>query len=169
MHDIENSNEGFITPIERVILHEGFESDYLHDTNDIALIKLKYPVQYNENVRPVCLPYKGTSNALSLFPQTKTDTRVYLRWSLLSHLGSDHTGHRVKVTGWGRVTTNGGASRFLRQADLKVMSWVSCRNTSFGDHLTESMLCAYTDDTDACQVKKETHSTPSRPQSQSFF
>ncbi|XP_012252329.1 trypsin-1-like [Athalia rosae] len=123
MHDIENANEGYIAPIDRVILHENFESDQLHDTNDIALIKLKYPVKYSENVQPVCLPRKG----------------------------SDYTDHAVKVTGWGRVTNSGGASRFLRQAELKVMPYSTCRNTSFGDHLTESMLCAYTDDTDACQ------------------
>ncbi|XP_067214220.1 transmembrane protease serine 11D-like [Linepithema humile] len=68
-----------------------------------------------------------------------------------SMIGTDYTEHNVKVTGWGRVTTSGGASKFLRQATLKVMSWAACRNTSFGDHLTESMLCAYRDDIDACQ------------------
>lgn len=59
LHDIEKPNEGQIVPLEKVILHENFESDYLHDTNDIALIKLKYPVKYNENIRPVCLPKEG--------------------------------------------------------------------------------------------------------------
>lgn len=65
---------------------------------------------------------------------------------------SDYTGYHVKVAGWGRVQREGDTSRFLRQATLKVMSWASCRNTSFGDHLTESMMCAYNDNTDACQV-----------------
>nr|XP_012215619.1 PREDICTED: trypsin-1-like [Linepithema humile] len=123
MHDIENKNEGYVASIDKIILHKDFESDYLHDTNDIALIRLKDPVTFDENVRPACLPHKGT----------------------------DYTEHNVKVTGWGRVTTSGGASKFLRQATLKVMSWAACRNTSFGDHLTESMLCAYRDDIDACQ------------------
>ncbi|KAG7211727.1 hypothetical protein KM043_010973 [Ampulex compressa] len=123
LHDIENLDEGFISPIDKVILHEAFESDYLHDTNDISLIRLKYPVEFNENVRPACLPYKG----------------------------SDYSGQNVKVTGWGRVTTHGGASRFLRQATLKVMPFEICANTSFGEHLTESMLCAYNDNKDACQ------------------
>lgn len=65
---------------------------------------------------------------------------------------SDYTGYHVKVTGWGRVRREGDTSRFLRQATLKVMSWAACRNTSFGEHLTKSMMCAYSDNTDACQV-----------------
>ena len=60
MHDVENPNEGFMFPIEKVILHGAFESDYLHDTHDIALLKLKHPVPFSENIRPVCLPHKGT-------------------------------------------------------------------------------------------------------------
>ncbi|XP_015605959.1 transmembrane protease serine 9 [Cephus cinctus] len=123
VHDIKNVNEGQLAPIDKIILHKNFESDYLHDTNDIALIKLKYSVKYNDNIRPACLPYKG----------------------------SDYTGHKVKVTGWGRVTTTGGASRYLRKANLKVMPWLSCKNVSFGDHITESMICAYNENTDACQ------------------
>ena len=124
MHDIQNTDVGYILPIDEVILHEDFESDYLHDTNDIALIKLKYPVKFSDTVSPICLPVKG----------------------------SDYTGHKVKVAGWGRVTADGGASRFLRKASLRVMPMSSCKKTSFGDHLTDSMLCAYADQTDACQV-----------------
>jgi len=67
-------------------------------------------------------------------------------------IGSDYTGQYVKVTGWGRVQVEGEPSRFLRQATLKVMSFATCKNTSFGDHITESMMCAYNDNTDACQV-----------------
>lgn len=61
IHDIENSNEGYIVQIDKIILHEDFESDDLHDTNDIALIRLQDPVEINENVKPACLPHKGQS------------------------------------------------------------------------------------------------------------
>lgn len=67
-------------------------------------------------------------------------------------IGSDYTGQYVKVTGWGRVQVKGEPSQFLRQATLKVMSFAACKNTSIGDHLSESMMCAYNDNTDACQV-----------------
>lgn len=124
MHDLENSQIGYIMPIDDVILNKHFESDFLHDTNDIALMRLKYPVRYSETVSPLCLPVKG----------------------------SEYEGQKVKVAGWGRVTANGKSSRYLRQASLKIMSWSTCTNTSFGEHLTESMLCAYAAETDACQV-----------------
>ena len=65
MHDIENPNEGLIVPIEKVILHQAFESDYLHDTHDISLIKLKNPVPFSENIRPVCLPHKGKITSMT--------------------------------------------------------------------------------------------------------
>ncbi|XP_018306523.1 ovochymase-2 [Mycetomoellerius zeteki] len=123
MHDIEDPSDGYIAAIDEIILHEDFESDYLHDTNDIALIRLQHPVKIDENVRPACLPHKG----------------------------SDYTEQYVKVTGWGRVQVKGPPSQFLRQATLKVMSFAACKNTSFGDHITESMMCAYNDNTDACQ------------------
>jgi len=67
-------------------------------------------------------------------------------------IDSDYTGQYVKITGWGRVQVEGKSSQFLRQATLKVMSFAACKNTSFGDHITESMICAYNDNTDACQV-----------------
>lgn len=59
MHDIENPNEGYIVAIANIILHPDFKSDYLHDTNDIALIRLRQSVKIDENVKPVCLPHKG--------------------------------------------------------------------------------------------------------------
>lgn len=59
MHDITDLKSGYILPVEKMILHEDFESDFLHDTNDIALLKLRHPVKFNDKVQPVCLPAKG--------------------------------------------------------------------------------------------------------------
>ncbi|EZA52937.1 Serine protease, partial [Ooceraea biroi] len=124
IHDLENQDEGYIVPISKVILHEKFASDYLHDINDITLLRLQHPVKFNDNVRPACLPHKD----------------------------SDYTGLEVKITGWGRVSDRTyETSRYLRQAALRVMPWQECKNTSFGDHISRSMMCAYKDDTDACQ------------------
>lgn len=64
MHDIEDPSDGYIAAIDEIILHEDFESDYLHDTNDIALIRLQHPVKIDENVRPACLPHKGQLHTL---------------------------------------------------------------------------------------------------------
>ncbi|KYQ53177.1 Ovochymase-2, partial [Trachymyrmex zeteki] len=140
MHDIEDPSDGYIAAIDEIILHEDFESDYLHDTNDIALIRLQHPVKIDENVRPACLPHKGQLHTLFV---------IFKLFHLIK--SSDYTEQYVKVTGWGRVQVKGPPSQFLRQATLKVMSFAACKNTSFGDHITESMMCAYNDNTDACQ------------------
>lgn len=58
----------------------------------------------------------------------------------------------MKVTGWGTVAVNGATSKFLRETNLNVLSLDSCKNTSIGKHLTNSVICAYNDNTDACQV-----------------
>lgn len=63
-----------------------------------------------------------------------------------------YTGQKVKVTGWGTVAVNGATSKFLRETNLNVLSLDSCKNTSIGKHLTNSVICAYNDNTDACQV-----------------
>lgn len=54
-------------PIERVIPHENYEPQSLSQYNDIALIKLAYPVNYTDFIKPICLP---TTEAL------KTSTHV---------------------------------------------------------------------------------------------
>ncbi|XP_032456097.1 transmembrane protease serine 9 [Nasonia vitripennis] len=123
IHDVQKLEEGLILPAGQLIIHEEFDSDNLHDFNDIALIKLKEPIEFTQDIKPVCLPQKG----------------------------SDYTGHDVKVAGWGRVKNNGGASRYLRQASLKMMSYNTCKKTKIGNHLEKTMICAYADDTDACQ------------------
>jgi len=64
MHNIEDPNDGYIAEIDDIILHEDFQSDYLHDINDIALIRLQHPVEIEENVKPVCLPHKGQFSAV---------------------------------------------------------------------------------------------------------
>lgn len=59
IHDVQKPEDGLIVPAGQLILHEDFDSDNLHDFNDIALIKLKHPVKYTKDIKPVCLPQKG--------------------------------------------------------------------------------------------------------------
>ncbi|KAJ4432275.1 hypothetical protein ANN_20893 [Periplaneta americana] len=125
MHDRIAMEEGTerSAEIEKLIVHEAFTSDYLHDTEDIGLIKLKKPIQYSTAIKPVCLPW----------PE------------------SDYTKRTGMVTGWGRTAQNGNPSRFLRKAGVKILLQDDCKNTTVGDHIKDSMLCAYEFDTDACQ------------------
>lgn len=56
--EIEN-HIGVKIESEKKIIHEHFESKYFHDTNDIGLLKLKYPVNFTQNIKPICLPKHG--------------------------------------------------------------------------------------------------------------
>ena len=40
--------------IEKVIIHENYNTNTID--NDIAILKLKTPLKFNDNVRPACLP-----------------------------------------------------------------------------------------------------------------
>ncbi|KAF7386177.1 hypothetical protein HZH68_013309 [Vespula germanica] len=123
VYDVDDPNDGYIVPIDKMILHENFTSNVIHDNNDIALIKLKNVVEYNAYVQPICFPNKD----------------------------ANYTGQKVKVTGWGTVAVNGATSQFLRETNLNVLSLNTCKNTSIGKYLTNSVICAYSDNTDACQ------------------
>nr|KAF7406698.1 hypothetical protein H0235_014354 [Vespula pensylvanica] len=123
VYDVDDPNDGYIVPIDKMILHENFTSNIIHDNNDIALIKLKNVVEYNAYVQPICFPNKD----------------------------ANYTGQKVKVTGWGTVAVNGATSQFLRETNLNVLSLNTCKNTSIGKYLTNSVICAYSDNTDACQ------------------
>ncbi|XP_047364417.1 trypsin II-P29-like [Vespa velutina] len=123
IHDVDDPNDGYIVSIDKMILHENFTSHIIHDNNDIALIKLKNLIKYDDHVQPICFPNKDAK----------------------------YTGQMVKVTGWGAVAVNGATSKFLRETNLNVLSLDSCKNTSIGKHLTNSVICAYNDNTDACQ------------------
>nr|CAD7404729.1 unnamed protein product [Timema cristinae] len=125
MHDrvqMEEGTEKFVK-IDSLIIHESFTSDYLHDTDDIGLVKLKEPIVWDETIQPICLPKPG----------------------------SDYRGKLGMVTGWGRTAQNGNPARYLRRAGVKIVHEDRCKNTTIGDHIRETMLCAYEYNTDACQ------------------
>nr|BAM29297.1 serine protease like protein [Gryllus bimaculatus] len=127
LHDRIAMNDGTekILTVDQMIVHEAFGSDYLHDTEDIALIRLKIPVRFSNFISPVCL----------------AEPR-----------GQDVYANEIAyVTGWGRTLQGGNPSRYLRKANVKVLSMAACRNTTIGEHILDSMICAYEYETDACQ------------------
>lgn len=81
-------------------------------SNDIALVKLRTPVQFSDKISPICLP-NGKYSSI---------------------------GSRAIVTGWGDIYENAGqGSRYLRQANVPVNSPSVCNYRGFQ---TSLQICA---------------------------
>ncbi|KAI1903866.1 hypothetical protein AGOR_G00031630 [Albula goreensis] len=101
--------------VEKIILNESYDPD----TNDydIALLKLRKPVQFSSSVQPVCLPSFGLT-----FPSETTC------WT----------------SGFG--TTEEGAesgSRYLMEVSVSIIDTQRCnRNDVYQGRVSKNMLCA---------------------------
>lgn len=122
-HDLRNLEDGVLVDVRHVYLHEDFNSDEMHDINDIAVIKLASPVEFTDNIKPICLPTKGV----------------------------DYTNLKAKVIGWGRQGEKAAPSNVLKETALRVLSTAECRNSTIGDLISDIMLCTLRHDRDACQ------------------
>ncbi|XP_043196871.1 trypsin-1-like isoform X2 [Amphibalanus amphitrite] len=94
--------------------------------NDIAVIRMKDPVDFSRIMRPVCLPKPGYN----------------------------YTGEKVTVVGWGRTSEGGNTANLLQEVLLPVFSNAECRSLKYDpEEITNNMLCAgYTQGKiDACQ------------------
>jgi secreted trypsin-like serine protease len=107
------------------VVHESYEPDIEGSPNDIALLLLATPIEFSENVCPVCLP-----DALDLY----TDSQAV-------------------VSGWGSTVHGEHWSRNpnrLRYASLHTISNTRCKKW-FGKDLTSDMICTTNSTQDACQ------------------
>ncbi|XP_022222983.2 trypsin-1 [Drosophila obscura] len=93
--------------------------------NDIAIIKLDEPVQFNEVLHPVCMPTPGRS--------FKGETGI--------------------VTGWGALKVGGPTSDTLQEVQVPILSQDACRKSRYGNKITDNMLCGGYDEggKDSCQ------------------
>lgn len=114
--------------IEQVITHPGYNKQF---QNDIAVLKLKGNVRFNDRISPICLPY---------------DSQLIRTKSL--------TGNKAIITGWGATSYGGSSSPTLLQANLKIVNQNFCKN-AFQRYLeiTDEHLCAASEDfdKDSCQ------------------
>ncbi|XP_052902958.1 CLIP domain-containing serine protease B4-like [Anopheles moucheti] len=105
---------------KRIITHEAYSGNHADRANDIALIELAGLVEYNEFVKPICLPEPGTPNKEKLY------------------FGS------MWAAGWGRTETATG-SRFKMFVPLDQFDLQNCNETyqrRVKVPLTESQFCA---------------------------
>ncbi|KAM4735805.1 complement C1r subcomponent-like [Anableps anableps] len=118
-----------------IFVHPQYNNpDYLNYNNDIALIKLKYPVTFSASIMPLCLP-------------AEDDTYDTGMMGLVSGFG---------ITGNG--TKREGTNK-LKYVHIPVVQQERCSNSLKGTHgtstptLTDNMFCAGTPEggRDSCQ------------------
>jgi len=103
--------------IDRIVLHENFTSGVTRGiiTNDIALIRLTRPIEFNHFVQPVCLPAKPT----------RQDSILW-------------------ATGWGDTRFQGPSNKNMKQIGVKVLNETACDEqvTGFKEERPQGVVCA---------------------------
>ncbi|XP_055943185.1 proclotting enzyme-like [Argiope bruennichi] len=128
-HDLRQNNEpdAVDIPVESVRRHEQFDPRTYK--NDIAVLRLRRPVQFSNHTSPVCLPYDSLRN-------------------------DDLTGKTSTVTGFGTTSFNGPSSDVLMEASFDIQDQEMCRRAYERElNITDVYLCAGTADgsKDSCQ------------------
>ncbi|XP_040273903.1 transmembrane protease serine 11D-like isoform X1 [Bufo bufo] len=111
--------------LKQIITHENYNSE--KHLNDIALLELADPVNFNQNTRSVCLPRMSEN-----FADNKS----------------------CYVTGWGALESEGPPSPTLQQAEVRIINLGLCGSPRmYGNLIQPSMICAgYVEGKiDACQ------------------
>lgn len=114
--------EAKMRAVSAIIKHRNFDSNtYNHD---IALLRLRKPVTYDKNIKPVCLP------ADDYDPAGKTGTTV----------------------GWGRTSEGGALPGIVQHVEVPILTLNQCRTMKYrSSRITPNMLCAGKGKQDSCQ------------------
>ncbi|XP_054003076.1 serine protease filzig [Hylaeus anthracinus] len=113
--------------VRRVIVNRGYDPATFE--NDLALLELESPVQFDDHIVPICMPEDGI----------------------------DYTGRMATVTGWGRLTYNGGVPSMLQEVQVPIIKNSVCQEMfQSGGHsklILDSFLCAgyATGERDSCE------------------
>ncbi|XP_041969282.1 phenoloxidase-activating factor 3-like [Aricia agestis] len=116
--------------VEEEIVHEGWSTSNPDKIHDIALLRLKEPVDFSHrNVAPICLPATEEMRIMSLDDK------------------------KVTVAGWG-VTETGRDSKLLRKVDISIVRRDTCltKYKSSGNPkiINENQVCAGKIRRDSC-------------------
>ncbi|KAG9348380.1 hypothetical protein JZ751_002115 [Albula glossodonta] len=109
--------------LKQIISHP-YYNHYTFD-NDIALMELDAPVDFNQNIQPICLP-----SGSHVFP----------------------AGKNVWITGWGATREGGYGASVLQKAEVRIINSTKC-NELMNGQITSRMMCAgvLSGGVDACQ------------------
>ncbi|XP_041969724.1 CLIP domain-containing serine protease 2-like [Aricia agestis] len=116
--DNDLCNEAIEVAIERAIVHDQYVRGDDSMPNDIALLRLAREVQFDDFVKPICLP---TEAAL---------------------LKNNFEGYDLQVAGWGK-TNNASASQVKLKISLPVYDHKKCQDQYFrqGRNVTDKQFC----------------------------
>ncbi|KAJ0177721.1 hypothetical protein K1T71_006594 [Dendrolimus kikuchii] len=123
-HDqtVTTESAAIMRAVTSIIRHRSFDADSYN--NDIALLKLRKPVNFSKIIRPVCLPAAGVEPA----------------------------GKEGIVVGWGRTTEGGQLPAVVQQVRVPILTLTQCRRMKYNAaRITGNMLCAGRASTDSCQ------------------
>jgi secreted trypsin-like serine protease len=115
--------------IKRILIHRRYNQPKEHD-NDIALLELLSPLEFNEVIKPITLVSDIDEQQLAL------------------------SGSELIVTGWGADKEGGFPVRGLNFTKIPWVSRDKCnQRSSYNNKVTENMLCAgrAAGGTDSCQ------------------
>ncbi|XP_043462050.1 serine protease 44-like [Leptopilina heterotoma] len=124
-HNIKTSTEvrHIERRVKRVVRHKNFNSRTLY--NDVALLTLNEPVEFSEQIRPICLPS-----------------------------GRDLYNHQeATVIGWGSLRESGPQPAVLQQVTIKIWSNAECKvkyGAAAPGGIVDSFLCAGQAQKDSC-------------------
>ena len=117
-HNLDESTP--VRKVAQIIKHENYSP--VTQVNDIALIKLASPVQFDEYILPVCLPPSDVEEPDGLW-----------------------------VAGWGRLEQGGRPSRELREVYMPEYNLAQCE-AKYDGLVSDKQLCVGgVEGQDACQ------------------
>ncbi|XP_034936651.1 transmembrane protease serine 9-like [Chelonus insularis] len=108
--------------VSAIVRHRNFDlNSYNHD---VALLKLRKPVEFTKTIRPICLPQTG----------------------------SDPAGKEGTVVGWGRTMEGGMLPGVIHEVKVPIFSLEQCRKMKYkANRITPNMICAGKGSQDSCQ------------------
>ncbi|XP_059482668.1 trypsin-1-like [Neocloeon triangulifer] len=110
-------------PLSEIHVHKQYNSQ--NYSNDIALLKLSKPVQFNVGIQPACLPSSAT-----LDPPARVG----------------------EIAGWGRTVEKGKGSDRILKVEVPLLSQRECRSMKIrSGRISDEMLCAGATNKDSCQ------------------
>ncbi|XP_059499560.1 transmembrane protease serine 11C-like isoform X1 [Stegostoma tigrinum] len=115
---------GISRTITEIHVHPNY-SIPMNFNNDIAVLELSSPVNFNKFIQPICLP--SSREVIS-------------------------AGRKCTITGWGALAFQGPPAKILQKAEVKIINDKRCKST-FGNQISDTMLCAgiLAGGVDACQ------------------